>query len=535
MPIMLNYKPNKWHNLYVMPLLYNKQSCYYHLLVCDFSCATATIDFFQKTMKKTFESGASKRRKLRTQHEELAKMPKLTSFLMKSVAEEACTSGTTTPEGVTKQLIESSSVSDSELSLVTEPISEGITEPLVESSSNSEVVTEPTYEIVTVPSFDPALWNLSNCNEKSTIIQNGPQPYQNLNADFSKSARVYQKGKSETVTRFLSKSVFTRVLHYGEHVTREWLLYSESEGSVYCFACRLFSVKQSTFSTCGFNDWKHMNLINAHECGPEHAQAMVSYSLRQSEMGIDSELLKQMHEEQEYWRKVLQRIVSVIKFLASRGMAFRGENQTLGSNQNGNYLGILELLSQYDPFLDEHLKKFCNAGKGTTSYLSANICEEFISLIGEKVHEEILKEIKEAKYYSISVDSTPDVCHLDQLSFTIRYMHDGNPIERFLEFIPIYGHGSEYLATTVLEYLKRNNIPISDCRGQSYDNASNMAGHYSGLQAILKSVNSAAIFLPCVGHSLNLVGKNAAQCCPDVDNYFSFVQRLFTFFSASTQ
>ena len=47
---------------------------------------------------------------------------------------------------------------------------------------------------------------------------------------------------------------------------------------------------------------------------------------------------------------------SVIKFLASRGLAFRGDNQTLASNQNGNYLGILELVSQFDPFLCEHLK-----------------------------------------------------------------------------------------------------------------------------------------------------------------------------------
>ncbi|CAH2094492.1 unnamed protein product [Euphydryas editha] len=32
--------------------------------------------------------------------------------------------------------------------------------------------------------------------------------------------------------------------------------------------------------------------------------------------------------------------------LASRGLAFRGDNETLGSQNNGDYLGCLELLCQ---------------------------------------------------------------------------------------------------------------------------------------------------------------------------------------------
>jgi hypothetical protein len=29
-------------------------------------------------------------------------------------------------------------------------------------------------------------------------------------------------------------------------------------------------------------------------------------------------------------------------------------------------------------------------------------------------------------------------------------------------------------------------LPIADCRGQSYDNASNMSGKYNGMQAIIR-------------------------------------------------
>ena len=78
-------------------------------------------------------------------------------------------------------------------------------------------------------------------------------------------------------------------------------------------------------------------------------------------------------------------MVSVIRFLASRGLPFRGENQIIGSAKNSNYLGILELLSEFDPFLKEHLKQYGNHGKGNPSCLSANICEEFIELMRQQV------------------------------------------------------------------------------------------------------------------------------------------------------
>jgi len=106
-------------------------------------------------------------------------------------------------------------------------------------------------------------------------------------------------------------------------------------------------------------------------------------------------------------------------------------------------LGCLELISQFDPFLLEHLNKYGNQGKGNPSYLSANICNEFINIMGRQVLNKIISELKVAKYYSISVDSTPDLSHIDQMTFIIRYVNEDTPVERFLEFIPIDDHGSE--------------------------------------------------------------------------------------------
>jgi len=83
-------------------------------------------------------------------------------------------------------------------------------------------------------------------------------------------------------------------------------------------------------------------------------------------------LAAQRENEQDYWRNVLRRVVSVVKFLSSRGLPFRGRDEKIGSNNNENFLEIIELLAQYDAFLVDHLHRFGNAGSGTPSFLLRN-------------------------------------------------------------------------------------------------------------------------------------------------------------------
>ena len=111
-------------------------------------------------------------------------------------------------------------------------------------------------------------------------------------------------------------------------------------------------------------------------------------------------------------------------------------------------------------------------------FLSANICDDFIVLMGQKVLWVIVDEVLQANYYSISV--TPDISHVDQLTFTITYVKKVNVAERFLEVVPIRGYGAKHLADIVTQFLTEKR------RCQSYDNASNMSGCYTGLQERLK-------------------------------------------------
>ena len=95
---------------------------------------------------------------------------------------------------------------------------------------------------------------------------------------------------------------------------------------------------------------------------------------------------------------------------------------------------------------------------------------------------------------------------------------DGTPIERFLTFIENSGHKAEDLLVTVLSILEFFALDLADCRSQSYDNANNVSGIYSGLQARTREINDLAE--PCVAHSKNLVGVHTVECTPEAASFF---------------
>lgn len=337
-------------------------------------------------------------------------------------------------------------------------------------------------------------------------------------------------------SRRCTKQMFYRRLKNGESAYRSWLCFSPSQGTVYCYVCKLMSKIRSQLTHGGFDDWYHASArLGEHEQSKHHVEAVLECARRAEELGsIEHDLAKQISTVVTYWRNALKRIVSVIKFICERGLAFRGSNETFGSAENGNYLGILELLAQYDDFLAEHIKKHGNQGSGHANYLSSTVCDELIMIIGQRVLSEIISRIKESKYYSISLDSTPDESHIDQLTLVFRYMENSAPVERFVTFMPNRGHKAAEMFKALHDFLQKYSINIADCRGQSYDNASSMSGKYSGLRALVQNSNPLAEWVPCTAHSLNLVGKTAAECCSAAVAFFDLLQQVYTFFTAST-
>ena len=108
---------------------------------------------------------------------------------------------------------------------------------------------------------------------------------------------------------------------------------------------------------------------------------------------------------------MLERIVNATLTLALCNLAFSWMHcEKLGQVNSGNFLSIIELLSFYVPVLKELLER----PSGSVNYLSPQIQNELIYILAERVKCDIQAEMQEAPFFSISMDTTPDVSKVDQ-------------------------------------------------------------------------------------------------------------------------
>ena len=87
------------------------------------------------------------------------------------------------------------------------------------------------------------------------------------------------------------------------------------------------------------------------------------------------------------------------------------------------------------------------------SYLSSTIWDEFITLMGEHVLNHSVKELKSAKYFSVTVDSTPVISHVDQLTSVLRYILSRWTGGALRQFLNIRNHTGQELAKNMFDFL----------------------------------------------------------------------------------
>ena len=330
---------------------------------------------------------------------------------------------------------------------------------------------------------------------------------------------------------------------------RDWLVWSQLKQALYCFPCRLFwndvccnistSSKSALASPDGWSaagKWgKLYNRIPEHEKSNGHRGCYLAWRELErrlsSDRGVDNLLEASIETESVKWYNIMKRIIDVILFLGERGLAFRGSSQRIGDTSNGNFLGLIELLSHWDPLLKEHVlqvKESQVKGKRLqVHYLSADSQEELITECSNLLKQRILKDRQTAKYFAVIVDATPNSSHVEQTTFLVRYVIQNasqfDIVERFLTFVDCNDKSGHEIAQMIVATLQEHDIPLSDCRAQAYDNGANMAGKYNGAKAKILEQCPEAIFSPCGCHTLNLCGNDAAECIPEAITYFGTV------------
>ncbi|XP_070031553.1 uncharacterized protein [Nicotiana tomentosiformis] len=316
--------------------------------------------------------------------------------------------------------------------------------------------------------YDPSQWTNIDTKLRDLLVENGP--IRIIDTNFP----------NDTFSRHFSTTHYIPKLVNGERHDRRWLVYSKYLDKVFCFCCKLFSLSSGTCSSKlaseGSNDWRNISTkLKTHETTNEHIinmAAWIDLEIRlQKDKTIDKDVQEQINRYREHWKNVLSRIIVVIKTLGKNNLAFRGKHEKIYQENNGNFLSLIEMISEFDPVMQEHIRRIKH-DEIHSHYLGHRIQNELINLLTSEIKNKIIKKIIEAKYFSIILDCTPDTSHQEQMSFILRSVDiSATPIkinEYFLEFLKVDDTSGKGRFKVIIDEIKNIGLDIDNLRGQGW-------------------------------------------------------------------
>lgn len=293
-----------------------------------------------------------------------------------------------------------------------------------------------------------------------------------INQCCAEEKNVYQPKGKEALSLFAKNDRKFLPLWYDKH---EWLTLCTTKKKVFCVYCRYahrhdlltFSKKgEEAFTVNGFDNYKKASQkFRAHENSDLHLESKLKWNAL-TNPSIATQLSTQIARAQLSRRAGLLKQLEAMRYLLRQGIALRGH-----SEEEGNLPQLLAMWSSDN----NDIKHWIKEGK----YLSHDIINEMISLMGQNVLRQILAKIMKSlpSWYAVIADEATDVTFKEQFNLSIRYVDDDYIVhEDSVGLFDLPNTKAETLFVVLKDMLTRCALPLSLCRGQAYDGAATMQG-----------------------------------------------------------
>jgi len=178
-----------------------------------------------------------------------------------------------------------------------------------------------------------------------------------------------------------------------------------------------------------------------HEASHAHKETTSTWPSPGNQPLLLAQSNSHLHQSQKHRRQGLFPEIEAVRYLACQGIAFRNHNEC-----EGNLHRLLLLLSEDS------------------------------------------KECVGPAWFSVIADEATDIASSEQMSIVIRWVSDNYDIhEDPIGLFKVPNTTAKTLFTIIKDILIRYNLPLSLCRGQAYDVASNMQGKRKGVATRLRN------------------------------------------------
>ena len=251
-----------------------------------------------------------------------------------------------------------------------------------------------------------------------------------------------------------------RSCHHSYLQKNPWFVYSKEEDGLFCLPCVLIANKTNLgqLVTHKFNHWtkksskfSNHNSKQYHQLAVTQAEALKSSHTR-PEMAIDNQLRGIRAQEIAKNRSIIKHIADAVHLCGTQNIALRGHRDDHTKTSSGNKGTFLAILDYSVRSGNEILRNHFEECPRNATYTSKTIQNQLIEVIGDYIRNQILEEVKKAKYYSVLCDEVSDASNKEQVSIVLRFVDGTNSIrEEFLDFIYTDRITGEILAGKIKE------------------------------------------------------------------------------------
>ncbi|KAL4083560.1 hypothetical protein QTP88_028876 [Uroleucon formosanum] len=233
-------------------------------------------------------------------------------------------------------------------------------------------------------------------------------------------------------------------------------------------------------------------------------------------------LLQSVNNQVATNREIVLAVIEILIYCARQNIPLRGHDEKITSQNQGNFLELVKLISKYHPSLNNHLDKINNMTKeNRLTFLSNRSQNNLLKIIGDMIRTNILDQVKKSQLFAVIIDTTTDISNQEQFSLVLRYVNDDGNIEERLAALETTTDGTGMgLFHAFKNITDKYGINWrEDLCAQSYDGAASMQGEYSGYIEKLKSEEDIEELFNNSNHSdhINAVEDNLVNV-GDLDN-----------------
>ena len=316
-----------------------------------------------------------------------------------------------------------------------------------------------------------------------------------------------------------------------------------------------------------FSDLTGQNgVLTRHQETYFHKTCVIRYNefLGRAILGCEKDVRSiidiERQKEIERNRVALVPIIDTLLTCARQNIALRGHRDdgpvdSTGEepmHNDGNFRALLRLRVRGG---DTKLKDHLESCKRNASLVSKTIQNELIACAGNIIKEDIVKDVRDAKFWTIMADKTQDCSKQEQLVVAIRYVDTKN-VPKIIKEEPVVildlladiksrdqSDQTEHsevklcgkaIGETLLWHINELGLDLKYLVGQGYDGAASMSSERVGVCSVIKAAAPLADYFHCCMHALNLSCSRATKIpairhcmddIKDINDFFRYAKR----------